>query len=152
MWIFTCFVFLVMRKHANPWPIHALDAKKYLQKATFLKICEKNTYRVFIKNCVFSFKFCDFSELCQFCCSAGFLPTWCLYTHWYGGKAEKGTSLDYFKIFNNTIFNEHPVYLSSSRHLMRGTAMCASISFLFTTLQYCVNFLKRKQFGKIQIE
>ena len=81
MWIFTCFVFLVMRKHANPWPIHALDAKKYLQKATFLKICEKNTYRVFIKNCVFSFKFCDFSELCQFCCSAGFLPVWCVCTH-----------------------------------------------------------------------
>jgi len=70
-----------MRKHANPWPIHALDAKKYLQKATFLKICEKNTYRVFIKNCVFSFKFCDFSELCQFCCSAGVIPAWCVYTH-----------------------------------------------------------------------
>ena len=31
-------------------------------------------YRVFIKNCVFSLEFCDFSELCQFCCSAGFLP------------------------------------------------------------------------------
>ena len=31
-------------------------------------------YRVFIKYCVFYLKFCDFSELCQFCCSAGFLP------------------------------------------------------------------------------
>ena len=38
-------------------------------------------YRVFIKYCVFSFKCCDFSELCQFCCSAGFLPAWCVYTH-----------------------------------------------------------------------
>ena len=38
-------------------------------------------YRVFIKICVFSLKFCDFSELCQFCCSAGFLPAWCVYTH-----------------------------------------------------------------------
>ena len=28
-------------------------------------------YRVFIKNCVFSLKFCDFSELCQLCYSAG---------------------------------------------------------------------------------
>ena len=38
-------------------------------------------YRVFIKYRVFSLKFCDFSELCQFCCSAGFLPAWCVYTH-----------------------------------------------------------------------
>ena len=38
-------------------------------------------YRVFIKYCVFSFKFCDFSELCQLCCSAGFLPAWCVCTH-----------------------------------------------------------------------
>ena len=37
-------------------------------------------YRVFIKYCVFSLKFCAFSELCQFCCSAGFLPAWCVYT------------------------------------------------------------------------
>ena len=34
----------------------------------------EENYRVFIKNCVFSLKCCDFSELCQFCCSAGFLP------------------------------------------------------------------------------
>ena len=38
-------------------------------------------YRVFIKYCVFSLKFCDFSELCQFCCRAGVLPAWCVYTH-----------------------------------------------------------------------
>ena len=31
------------------------------------------TYRVFIKYCVFSFEFCDFSELCQFCRSTGVL-------------------------------------------------------------------------------
>ena len=35
------------------------------------------TYRVFIKYCVFTLKFCDFSELC----SAGVLPAWCLHTH-----------------------------------------------------------------------
>ena len=34
----------------------------------------QRTCRVFIKYCVFSWQFCDFSELCQFCCSAGFLP------------------------------------------------------------------------------
>ena len=37
-------------------------------------------YRVFIKYCVFPLK-CYFSELCQFCCSAGVLPAWCVYTH-----------------------------------------------------------------------
>ena len=69
------------------------------------------SYRVFIKYCVFSLKFCEFSELCQFCCSAGVLPAWCVYTHWRRGKTEKDQSPEYFKIFEkNTIFNEHPVY------------------------------------------
>ena len=47
-------------------------------------------YRVFIKYCVFSLKFCDFPELCQFCCSASVLPAWCVYTHWHRGKTEFG--------------------------------------------------------------
>ena len=55
-----------------------------------------SNYRMFIKYCVFSLKFCDFSELCQFCCSAGFLPAWCVYTHWHRGKTEKGQSPEYF--------------------------------------------------------
>ena len=38
-------------------------------------------YRVFMKYCVFSLVFCDFSELNKFCCSAGVLPAWCVYTH-----------------------------------------------------------------------
>ena len=68
-------------------------------------------YRVFIKYCVFSLKFCDFSELCQFSCSAGVLPAWYVYTHWHQGKTEKGQSSEYSKIFEkNTIFNEHPVH------------------------------------------
>ena len=33
-----------------------------------------------IKYCVFSLRFCDSSELCEFCFSAGFLPAWCVYT------------------------------------------------------------------------
>ena len=69
-------------------------------------------YRVFIEYCVFSLKFCDFSELCQFCCSlVCFLPAWCVYKHWHRGKTEKGQSPEYFlKIGKkNTIFNEHPV-------------------------------------------
>ena len=32
------------------------------------------THRVFIKYYVLSLKFCDFSELCQLCCSADILP------------------------------------------------------------------------------
>ena len=56
-------------------------------------------YRVFNKYCVFSLKYCDFSELRQFCCRAGFLPAWCVYTHWHRGKTEKGQSQEYFKIF-----------------------------------------------------
>ena len=66
-------------------------------------------YRVLIKYCGFSFKFCGFSRLCQFCCSACFLPA-IVYTHWHRGKTEKGQSQEYFKIFGkNTIFNENPV-------------------------------------------
>ena len=56
-------------------------------------------YRVFIKYCVFSLKFFEFSELCQLCCSAGFLPACCVYTHWHREKTESGK---YIKIFEKT--------------------------------------------------
>ena len=59
----------------------------------------RENYRVFIKCCVFSLKFCDFSEPCQFCWSAGVLPAWWVYTHWRRGKTEKSQSPEYFKIF-----------------------------------------------------
>ena len=53
-------------------------------------------YRVFIKYCVFSLKFCDFSELCQFRCSAAFFPDWRVSTH----TDTKGKqSPEYFKLF-----------------------------------------------------
>ena len=62
--------------------------------------------QVFIKYCVFSLKCCDFSELCQFCCCAGVLPAWCVYTHGHRRKTEKDQSPEYFKILGkNTIFN-----------------------------------------------
>ena len=58
----------------------------------------------------FSLKFLDFSELCQFCFSAGFLPAWWVYAHWHWEKTEKGKSPEYFKIFQRkTIFYEHPL-------------------------------------------
>ena len=76
-------------------------------KISRLIIKEQDRYRVFIKYCVFSFKIYDFSELCQFFCSAGVLPAWRVYTHWHRGKTEKGQSPEYFKIFKkkNTISN-----------------------------------------------
>ena len=52
----------------------------------------KVEYRVFIKYCVYSLNLCDFSELCQFCCSACVLPAWWMYTHWHRGKTEKTES------------------------------------------------------------
>ena len=51
--------------------------KDDIRKKTMLLVI----YRVFIKYCGFSLKFRNFSELCQFCCSAGVLPAWCVYTH-----------------------------------------------------------------------
>ena len=57
------------------------------------------TYRVFVKYCVFSLKFGNFSELCHFCCSAGdVLPAWCVYTHLHRDKTEKGKIPENFKI------------------------------------------------------
>ena len=58
-------------------------------------------------------KCCDFSELCQFCCSAGVLPAWCLYTHWHWENTEKGKSP------KKTIFNEHSVCPSYVHDLQR---------------------------------
>ena len=61
-----------------------------------------------IKNCSFSLEFCDFSELCQFCCSAGFLPAQCVYTHLHRGKTEAGIFL---KIRNKTQYIMNTLYL-----------------------------------------
>ena len=58
-------------------------------------------------NSVFSFKFCDFSELCQFCRSAGVLPAWCVYTHCHRGKTE---SRIFFKIRKKTQYLMNTLY------------------------------------------
>ena len=74
---------------------------------------EKTKYRVLGKYCVYSLKFCDFSELCQFCCSAGVLPAWCVCTHTdTEGKQRKARARNILKSLDkNTLFNEHPVSL-----------------------------------------
>ena len=70
---------------------------------------ECGMYRVFIRYCVFSWKFCYFSELCQYCCSAGVLPSWCVYTHWHREKTESGK---YIKIFEKTQYLMNTLYLA----------------------------------------
>ena len=67
-------------------------------------------YRVFIKYCVFSLIFWNFSELCQFCCSPGVLPAWRVYTH---TDTEKGKSPEYFKIFKK----KKPQYLINTLYV-----------------------------------
>ena len=69
-----------------------------LLKAYF-HINQKN-HRVFIKYFVFSFKCCDSSELCQFYCSAGVLPAWCVYTHWQKRKQRKTRVLNILKVLS----------------------------------------------------
>ena len=71
-----------------------------------LKVQTHFIYRVFYKYCVFSLKCFDFSELWHFCCSAAGVWPAIVYTHWHWERPESGI---YFKIFKNTIFNEHPV-------------------------------------------
>ena len=67
---------------------------------------------MFIKYCVFSLKFCDFSELCHASSAAAlvfYLPVVCTHTD-TRGETETGQSPEYFKILGkNTTFNEHPV-------------------------------------------
>ena len=65
-------------------------------------------YRVFIKYCVFSLKCCDFSELCQFFSSAGFLPR--------GNKVRNILK----NLEKNTIFNEHPVLPTNEKDKIKG--------------------------------
>ena len=83
----------------------------------------------------------DFSELCQFCCSAGVLPAWCVYTHWHRGKTEKDKNSEFYKIFRkNTIFNEHPV----PKAPMMWTHVFWLFSYPFVKLIYiCMLFILR---------
>ena len=97
------------------------NSSKHLLDTTSVFTCINRIYRVFIKYCVFSSKCCDFSELCQFCCSAGVLPAWCVYTHWHQGKTEKDQSPAYSKIFGkNTLYNNNKIscfaFFQSSSH------------------------------------
>ena len=63
-------------------------------------------------NIVFFLKCCDFSELCQFCCSAGVVFCHIVYALWYQGETERGQSLEYIlkSSKKHNISNEHPVY------------------------------------------
>jgi len=56
----------------------------------------------------FPYNYVFFSELYQFCCSAGVLPAWCVYTHWHREKTESGK---YIKIFEKTQYLMNTLYL-----------------------------------------
>ena len=56
----------------NPRHLHLCNICSIVQNVFWSSLFF--SYRVFIKYCVFSFKCCDFSELCHFFCSAGVLP------------------------------------------------------------------------------
>ena len=60
----------------------------------------------------FPYSFVIFFYLCQFCCSAGVLPAWPVYTHCHREKTE---SRIYIKILN-----EHPVYKQIYLHNLRS--------------------------------
>ena len=64
----------------------------------------------------FFLKYCDFSELCQFCCSAGVLPAWCVCKHTYTEGKQRKARVRNILISSekNTIFNEHPVVYFSN--------------------------------------
>ena len=73
-----------------------------------------DSLRLFIHNsgteCSWNVVFFHEIFVLQFCCSAGVLPAWCVYTHWHQEKTEKDQSPECSDIFGkNTIFNEHPV-------------------------------------------
>ena len=55
------------------WSYLVVSPFLYVEFNLYVSIKQICMYRLFIKYCVFSIKFCDFSELCQFCCSAGVL-------------------------------------------------------------------------------
>ena len=60
--------------HIKNTPTFSLESIEVLildEAGNLTIIISQYIYRVFIKYCVFSLQFFDFSELCQFCCSAG---------------------------------------------------------------------------------
>ena len=83
-WVEEAEIIKVAIKYGTP-PVGNLQRERYIY-----------IYRVFIKYCVFSLKFCVFSELCLFCCSAGFLPAWYVCTH---TDTEGKQSSEYFEKF-----------------------------------------------------
>ena len=70
-----------------------------------------------LSSIVFFLKCCDFSELCQFCCS-GVFQCWCSTCHLEVQALSPEFGI-YFKIFKkSTILNEHPVaYIPRHFHI-----------------------------------
>ena len=71
----------------------------------------RGIYRVFSKHYAFFLKTLWFSELCQFCCSAGVLPAWCVYTHTdTEGKRRKTRGQNILKSLKKTQYLMNTLY------------------------------------------
>ena len=94
-------------------------------------------YRVFIKHCVFSFEFYDFSELCQFCCKRWGLTWHCVHTLTpHRGETERGQSPEY--ILKSS---KKTQYLMNTLYILPWLCFCLAFrSSVFLLIMYCTPF------------
>ena len=76
----------------------------------------------------FSLKIFEFSELCQFCCSASVLPAWRVYTHRHWEKTESGK---YIKIFEKTQYLINTLYFLLWRPSLPHLVLFSYFQYLF---------------------
>ena len=95
-----------------------------------------------IKYCVFSLKFCDFSELCQF-----MLQRWCstslVCVHTLAPRENRVRNISKSSE-KNTIFNEHPVYKIGLQ--TKNQNMCRSVVFLCIRLYFVFLYMLERRF------
>ena len=79
-----------------------------------IQFLKKDRYRVFIKHCVFSLKFCDFSELCSSAAALVlYLPGVCKHIDTPRENRERPES-KYSKIFGKTKYFMYTLYVAYS--------------------------------------
>ena len=124
---------------------------------------------MFIKDCFFSLRFWDFSELCQFGCSGGVLPAWYVYTHWHREKGrnilKSSEKTQYLMNYENIIsmprlyrpLNSCPINSNESHSTLRSLAQisCSSTcrrwvavngeQFLINTLYIIITATSKKE-------
>ena len=95
----------------QPISIYVFQRKMAAAEDSYRLPCFNPRYRVSIEYCVFSLKFCDFSELRGSAAALVFyLPGMCTHAD-TEGKQRKARVRNILKSSEkNTIFNEHPLY------------------------------------------